>query len=83
MDVVKEYDYKCGDPEWTADPYGKQIKKGDRVAFNYSGEVRLGTIIEVREVNHYGKVRPLFVVSHLDIPSINSKITNSRNMVVL
>lgn len=34
--------------QFAEDCYGKKIQKGLRVAFNYQGSVRLGTIVELK-----------------------------------
>lgn len=73
----------------TCDYYGKELKTDTKVAFNYSGELRMGTITEIKSVTRHGRTEswghePLIEirVKHCDGNQI-SKITNRKNVVVI
>jgi hypothetical protein len=59
---------------------GAPLTEGATVAFNYSGEVKIGTIVKVSETNRYGRRGHLFHVRH---PYGVSKVTNKNNLVVI
>ncbi len=69
------------------DCYGKILTIGTRVAFNYQGEVRLGTIEEIKSNRgRLGKQYPgvygnIFIVSRGKVAK--SKVTNIRGIVSL
>ena len=70
---------------------GHALKAGTLVAFNYSGEVRIGEILEVKERAYpkrypeYLKHEPLFtfIVEHAYTDNLRSKITSVRNLCSL
>ena len=71
------------------DVYEKELKVGVNVAFNYSGELRIGKIVEIKSVTRNGKTEswnhePFFNigVQHCDTNQV-SKITNRKNLVVI
>lgn len=71
------------------DTYNNELKPGVRVAFNYSGTVRIGTLIRVTPAKRYGKAcdysgEPYynFEVLH-DRLTTTSKITKRENLVVI
>jgi hypothetical protein len=71
------------------DSYGQILKPGARVAFNYSGNVRLGKLLTVKPVKHYGKAHNYtgepflkFEVEHQGT-NMTSTITSRHNLVVI
>lgn len=77
------------------DFYGKPIVNGSEVAFNYSGEVRMGHVFSVELVKRYGETHnkwtkePYVKITIIPLGSKNwaatkpSVITNRHNLVVL
>ena len=72
------------------DVYEKKLAVGVTVAFNYSGELRIGNIVEIKPAKRYGKTvndwtREAYVtihIQHCDSRMV-SKITNRKNVVVI
>lgn len=64
------------------DFYSNEIAPGARVAFNLSGEVRIGFIDEVKTQMRYGRLSDLIIVNEVGTNK-KSKVTSRRNLVVL
>lgn len=64
------------------DYYNNRIYFGSTVAFNYSGEVRIGTVVDVVPYRKYGQIRFKIVVRHHQ-SNTESNVSNTRNLVVL
>jgi len=78
------------------DPYGVSIFVGSKVAFNYSGEVRIGTVVDIKSVTHtdylgvkrtcnpWGDNEPYVSISVREEKSGRiSKVGKRKNLVVL
>jgi hypothetical protein len=80
------------------DPYGVQVEIGHVVAFNFSGEVRLGRVANIKEARRNGNRILKITVEHMecdDIPNAPKKtrystyrrpmsyVMSPRNLVVL
>lgn len=63
------------------DYYGLEITPGRRVAFNYSGQVRLGHVTRLESSNRYG--RPGVTIHVESAESNDHKITDPLNLVVI
>ena len=68
---------------WT-DHNGKEIEAGQHVAYNLSGEVAYGIILEVKEGKQYGKVYPKIKIRQL-LPTEGheSTVRSSKNLMVI
>ncbi len=71
------------------DPYGRLLAVGQRVAFNYSGGVRIGQIVDIRPSKKGGKTHgwdnePYVVIKvrHQNSQAI-SEVTNRSNLAVI
>jgi len=72
------------------DVYEKELKVGTGVAFNFSGELRLGSIVEIKPTKRYGKTVNEYTkepyvtihIQHCDSRMV-SKITSRKNVVVI
>jgi hypothetical protein len=66
------------------DKYGRLVKIGSKVAFNYSGAVHFGVIVNITE--RTGRIRD-YSVTIFHVRSIGSgeisKVTNINNLAVL
>jgi hypothetical protein len=60
------------------DYYGNVIKEGTKVAFNYSGEVRIGTVISIKNVTRKGSKIDRYTGEH----HICVKVEHSDNGAV-
>ena len=75
--------------QYPVDYYGKPVQPGVRVAYNYSGEVRLGSVINVQFCTRYGKTHRFNKLPYLKIKIIpdgqtfESTVTNPNNLVVI
>lgn len=71
------------------DIYGNILKAGILVAFNYSGEVRLGKLLSIKTATKYGKTHDYSGEPYIKLEvqhqgSANtSTITRRQNLVVL
>lgn len=64
------------------DHYGTEIMEGSRVAYNYSGYVRLGTVEEIAMGHRYNRPRPIIKVRQQGA-SMLSEVRDTENLVVL
>lgn len=64
------------------DYYGNEIQVGKQVAFNLSGEVRLGVVTGFKPSRVYYMKTPYIIVQELGTKK-DSKITRPTNLVVL
>jgi hypothetical protein len=74
------------------DVYGNPLVVGARVAFNYSGGVRIGVLKDIKKATHRGlsfyQTKPVYIfhVEHR-LPGktwpVVSKITSNNNLVVI
>lgn len=68
------------------DVYGAKFHTGCKVAFNYSGEIRLGTLVDIKKTNklHWDNTFiHRFTISHKDHSHSMTKTTNKRSLVVI
>jgi hypothetical protein len=76
------------------DPYGTPITNGAKVAYNFQGEVRLGTVLEIKNVTKNGKKvnewsHEPYVSILIDMLVVGpeharrSKVANRKNLVVI
>lgn len=71
------------------DPYEKKIEVGKNVAYNYQGEVRMGTVVDIVKVKRHGKAKDWsgepyinILVEELTSKDI-SKVSSRKNLVVI
>lgn len=75
----------------TQDHYGNVICEGTKVAFNFQGELRKGTVVRITGRTQYGKTRedwgkrePYLTihVEHCDSEEV-SKVSSRKNLVAI
>ena len=64
------------------DYYGNSLGVGTKVAFNYQGQVRKGTIERIVEGTKYGRPNVSFKVRHW-LDSEVSTVSNKANLIVI
>ena len=64
------------------DVRGVEIKVGDRVAYNASGEVHPGEVLLIKDTLRYGRAGKLFVIRNIILGG-ESKVTKARNLLVI
>ena len=71
------------------DGIGQEIHVGDIVAYNYSGELRIGVVADIVYKYRPEYYRPLVVrfVGHVDIENkrdnVTSRVKNHKSIIVL
>jgi len=72
------------------DHYGNLLMPGTQVAFNFQGQLRKGTIVDIRARQQYGRAKdysgePYLTIEvvHCDNNRQKSKVTNRKNVVAI
>ena len=67
------------------DNRGNEIKIGSKVAFNHSGELATGTVLDIRAATRYNRIEPRFkILRSCKLYKDNiSEVTNPKNIMVI